>query len=54
MTSNLPGLHGEPIEHDRGEDDPGDGEEAVGRAVNRRDQRELQRHAVADERDEQS
>ena len=45
MISNLPVSHRQAIEHDRREDDPGDREEAVGRAGERRHQRQLRRHA---------
>jgi hypothetical protein len=49
----FPGVHRQAIQHDRRKDDPRDREETVGGAVDRRDERELERHPVDHERDDQ-
>jgi hypothetical protein len=50
MISKLARVDGQAIQHDRREDDPGDRKHPVRRPVDRRDDRHLHRHAVADER----
>ena len=49
----LAGVDRQSVQHDRGEDDPRDGKQPVGGAVERRHHGELDGHAVDDERHEQ-
>ncbi len=44
------GVHGQPIQHDRREDDPGNREQAVSCAVQRGQHRQLHGHAGGDQR----
>jgi hypothetical protein len=50
----LAGVDHEAVQHDRAEHDPRDREQAIGRAVDHRDERQARRHSVGHEGDDQT